>query len=144
LSISTGSQSVVEANFDDKLVLYSAELNDTDWRPGDTIQVVITWHVLDRLPARYTTFIHITDAREEIVTQLDRPPLGGSPPTDTWRAGEKFIDPYSVLLPTNIRPGTYSMRIGLYAGNRRLPILDPGSARADGDALIVHEVVIKN
>jgi hypothetical protein len=144
LSISTGSYGLVEANFDDRLVLYAAELNATGWRPGDTIQVVITWHVLDRLPARYTTFIHITDDRGRIVAQLDRPPLGGNPPTDSWRAGEKFIDPYVLPLPSTVRPGTFTMRIGLYRGNTRLPIVDPGAAQAEGDALIVHEIVIKD
>jgi hypothetical protein len=144
LSVSTGSRSLIEANFDDKLVLYAAELNAMTLRPGDTLQVMITWHVLDRLPAAYTTFIHITEPNGQMATQLDRPPLGGSRPTDTWRAEEQFLDPYSLPLPTSMRPGSYWVRIGLYRDKQRLPVLDPGSARAENDAVIVHEIEIRN
>jgi hypothetical protein len=144
LSISTGSRSLVEANFDNKLVLYSAELNGTSFRPGDTLQLMVTWHVLDRLPAAYTTFIHLIDNNDKIVAQLDRPPLGGSRPTDTWRQGEKFLDPYSLPLPTHIRPGSYWVHIGLYRGNQRLSVIDPGSAMVERDALVVHEIAVKN
>ena len=144
LSVSTGSRSLIEANLDDKLVLHSAELNATTLRPGDTLQVMITWHVLDRLPAAYTTFIHITEPDGRIAAQLDRPPLGGSRPTDTWSAGEKLLDPYSLSLPVTLRPGSYWVRIGLYRGDRRLPVLNPGSARTENDAVIVHEIKIRN
>ena len=144
LSISTGSRSLIQANFDDKLVLHSAELNATSLRPGDTLQIMITWHVLDRLPAPYTTFIHITEPNGRMATQLDRAPLGGSRPTDTWRAGETLLDPYSLPLPADMRPGSFWVRIGLYRGNQRLPVLDPGSARAENNSLIVHEIAIKN
>jgi serine/threonine-protein kinase len=144
LSISTGSRSRIEANFDDKVVLYSAELNEMTLRPGDTLQIVITWHVLERLPAPYTTFIHITDAGGQIVAQLDRPPLGGSRPTDTWRPGENFLDPYSLALPANARPGSYWVRIGLYRQAQRLPVIDPGSATVEQDAVLVHEITVRD
>jgi hypothetical protein len=134
----------VEANLDDKVVLYSVELNGTTFRPGDTVQTMVTWRVLDRLPGRYTTFIHITDAQGEIATQLDRPPLGGSRPTDTWRAGQQFLDPYNLPLPAGIRPGSYWVRMGLYRGNERLPVLDPGSAQADNDAIVVYRISVQN
>jgi hypothetical protein len=106
------------------------------------MQIMITWHVLDRLPEAYTTFIHVTDSDDQIRAQLDRPPLGGSRPTDTWRTGEQFLDPYSVLFPAHMRPGTYWVRIGLYHGNRRLPVLDPGSAQTENDALIVQKITV--
>jgi serine/threonine protein kinase len=142
LSVSTGSRSVVEANFDDKILLYSAELNGMTFRAGDTIQVMITWHVLDRVPAPYTTFIHVTDPSGQIAAQLDRPPLGGSRPTDTWRTGEKFLDPYTLPIPENTRPGLYWVRIGLYRADGRLPVIDPGSAQAEQDAVLVHQITV--
>jgi serine/threonine protein kinase len=144
LSISTGSRSLVEANFDDKVLLYSAELNEMTLRPGDTLQIMITWHVLERLPAPYTTFIHITDSSGQIAAQLDRPPLGGSRPTDTWRTGEKFLDPYSLALPANMRPGSYWVRIGLYRQAHRLPVIDPGSATVEQDAVLVNEITVRD
>jgi len=142
LSVSTGSRSVIEANFDDKILLYSAELNGMTFRPGDTIQIMITWHVLNRVPAPYTTFIHVTDRSGRIAAQLARPPLGGSRPTDTWRTGEKFLDPYTLPLPAETRPGSYWVRIGLYRTDGRLPVIDPGSAQAEQDAVLVHKITV--
>jgi serine/threonine-protein kinase len=139
LTVSSGSRTEVRANLDNKVLLYSGELNGETFRPGDTVQILITWHVLDRLPEAYTTFIHITDENGRIVAQLDRPPLGGSRPTNTWRAGEKLLDPYTLVLPRDIPPGSYWVRAGLYRGNHRLPVVDPGLAQAQDDAVYVRQ-----
>jgi serine/threonine-protein kinase len=140
LTVSSGSRAAVQANLDNKVLLYSCELNGETFRPGDTVQILITWHVLDRLPEAYTTFIHITDESGRIVVQLDRPPLGGGRPTDTWRAGEKLLDPYTLVLPRDIAPGSYRVRVGLYRGNHRLPVIDPGLAEAEDDAVYVRRI----
>jgi hypothetical protein len=141
LTVSSGSRAEVRANLDNKVMLYSCELNGERFRPGDTVQILITWHVLSRLPEAYTTFIHITDESGRIIAQLDRPPLGGSRPTDTWRAGEKLLDPYTLALPKDITSGSYWVRVGLYKGNRRLPVIDPGLAQAQDDAVYVRRII---
>jgi len=140
LTVSSGSRTEVRANLDNKLLLYSCELNGETFRPGDTVQILITWHVLDRLPEAYKTFIHITDESGRIAVQLDRPPLGGSRPTDTWHAGEKLLDPYTLVLPRDIPPGSYWVSVGLYRENHRLPVIDSGLAQVRDDAIYVRQI----
>jgi hypothetical protein len=142
LTISNGAYAEVRANLDNRVLLFSCELNGTTFQPGDTAQLTVTWHVLNPLPDAYNTFIHITDAGGRIVTQLDRPPLRGSQPTNTWTVGDELEDPYNVLLPKSIAPGMYEVHIGLYRGEHRLPVVDPGLARAHDDAVIVHRITI--
>ena len=142
LTVSSGSRARVRANLDNKVLLDSCELNGETFHRGDTVQLLITWHVLDRLPEAYTTFVHITDENDRILAQLDRPPLGGSRPTDTWRAGEKLLDSYTLVLPRNTPPGSYQVRLGLYKGNHRLPVVDPGQAQAQDDAIHVCQIEV--
>jgi serine/threonine-protein kinase len=142
LTVSDGTYAEVRANLDDKVLLLACELNSTTFRPGDTAQITLTWQVLNPIPEAYTTFIHITDAGGKIVTQLDRPPLQGRPPTNTWTVGSELTDPYNVILPRSIEPGMYEIQVGLYIGDDRLPVLDPGRARVHENAVIVHQITI--
>jgi hypothetical protein len=156
LTVSNGAYAPTRANLDNKVLLYSSELNSTSFRPGDTAQITLVWQVLpgdtaqitlvwqvlNPIPDAYTTFIHITDAGGRIVTQLDRPPLQGRQPTNTWAVGTEMEDLYQILLPKSIPPGMYDVQIGLYKGEQRLPVVDPGLARTRDDAVIVHQIRI--
>jgi hypothetical protein len=144
LTVSTGQQDLVQANFDDKVVLERCELNGDNFRPGDGVQLFLTWKVTARLPGPYTLFIHIVDSGGKILTQRDEPPLGGSRPTNTWQPGETLFDPHTVSIPSNARPGNYWIRLGLYQGNTRLPVLDPGLAEEQDNAVIVRQIVIES
>jgi hypothetical protein len=142
LTVSDGSATAVRANLDNKLLLVACEIDNTTFRPGDTAKLVVIWQVLNPLPDEYKTFIHITDAGGRIVTQFDGPPLQGRRPTNTWRIGEEIVDPYNILLPESIPLGMYTVRVGMYRGGQRLPVLDPGTAHARDDAVIVHQLTI--
>jgi len=143
VTVSGGPMDQVQANYDNRVLLQSCEFNALQFRPGESAQIIITWHVLSRLSESYTVFIHITDADGRILTQLDRPPLGGSRPTNTWQAGEKFLDPYVIPLPRDAPPGSYWVKIGFYRGTRRLPVVDPGLAEALDDAVFVRQIEIR-
>jgi hypothetical protein len=69
--------------------------------------------------------------------------LGGSRPTNTWQPGETFIDPYVIALPANARSGDYWVLVGLYRGNYRLPVIDPGLGEAKGNAVVVRQIRIR-
>jgi hypothetical protein len=142
LTVSDGAYALVRANLDNKVLLLSSELNKTTFRPGDLAQLTVVWQVLNPMPDAYTTFIHVTDAGGKIITQLDQPPLQGRQPTNTWTVGAEIEDPYSLLLQRSIPPGMYEIQIGLYKGDQRLPVTDPGLGRARKDAVVVHQIKI--
>jgi hypothetical protein len=55
----------------------------------------------------------------------------GTYPTSVWDAGEVVADMRSIELPADLRPGVYSIWIGLYrlADGQRLPVdSDPAGA----------------
>ena len=143
LTVSSGAQGRVDANFDDKLRLLTCEFSQVSLRPGDAVQVVITWQVLERLPAAYTVFIHVVDQDGRMLTQRDQPPLGGSRPTDAWQVGERLLDPYNLYIPSHARPGSYRVLVGLYRGDTRLPVVDPGFAEEKENAILVRRITIR-
>jgi len=143
LTVSSGPRGEIRADLGGKVMLLSCELNEATFSPGGYLQVIITWQVLDRFADPYTVFIHIADTSGRILTQVDRPPLGGSRPTNTWQPGEKLLDPYDLTLPRDAPPGSYWIQIGLYRGDQRLPVRDPGLAEAKGDAVLVRQIQIR-
>jgi hypothetical protein len=62
----------------------------------------------------------VLDQDNQVVAQLDRPPLPGQAPTSTWREGEIFTDTFVLAAP----PSTWQRLIfGFYdASGRRLPV----------------------
>jgi len=81
---------------------------------GAVLPVQLYWEVLSPPPADYTVFVHLLDADDQIVAQLDRPPGGGVSPTSSWLAGTFLQDTYPIPLPANLTAGSYRVRLGLY------------------------------
>jgi serine/threonine protein kinase len=143
LTVSSGSQNAVRANLGQKVLLASCEFNELTFHRGDVLQMIITWEVLARFSDSYKVFIHITDDEGHILTQLDKDPLDGNRPTNTWQPGEKFLDPYTLILPANASPGSYWVRVGMYRGDTRLDVVDPGLARQKDNAVLVRQITVQ-
>lgn len=83
-------------------------------RPGDVVGVRLLWSA-DATPARrYKVFLHLLAADGRLMAQRDGEPGGGSRPTTGWAAGEVVSDNHGLLLPADLPPGAYTLRLGLY------------------------------
>jgi hypothetical protein len=105
------------------------------------LRLTLYWRADARLPADYTTFVHVRDVTgqatgqaEAIVAQMDRPPADGAYPTSLWDVGEVIRDTILVPVPSHIPAGEYEIIIGLYnlATGQRLPVLN-GQRQPAGD-----------
>lgn len=143
LTVSSGPEGEVRANFADKVLLASCEFTDVVVRPGSTVQLLITWQVEESLGEDYTVFIHIVDEDGHILTQRDLPPLGGSRPTSTWQPGERLLDPYVLTIPSDAPEADYWVRVGFYRGDHRLPVTDPGFAETKGNAVVLRQIHVE-
>ena len=70
----------------------------------------------------YTVFVHIVDGAGTILAQADHWP--GGLPTDILDDGQVVVDRVPISLPAGMGPGTYDVRVGLYAAESgvRLPL----------------------
>lgn len=117
-------------------------------QPGDVLNIRLTWEALAVPEDSYTIFVHLIDASNQPYVFLDYTPLGGSTPTHLWipkwLPGQRFIDPYRMVIPENLPSGTYFIEVGLYEfiSQRRLHLADQ-DGNLIGDRYILGTVVVE-
>ncbi len=112
----------------DGLRLAGYDAQPAQVRAGEILYVQLHW-LADQAPsADWTVFIHLVDpASGEVVAGFDSRPGAGSLPTGRWRPGWRVLDEYQVPLPSDLPPGDYGLRMGLYQlDGPRLPADDAG------------------
>ncbi len=109
---------------------------------GGGLQLVLFWAVQGRIPADYTTFIHIRNDAGDTVAQIDVQPLSGEYPTSRWQPGETVVDDMTVALPQDLPAGTYHLLVGLYRWDtlERLPVLHDATGE---NAVILESMELK-
>lgn len=103
-------------------------------RQGTSLDISLTWHVLQTLLPPHAIFVHVVDSDGQRVAQQDGPPTTatGRAPTGSWLAGEWLVTQHRLDLAT---PPTQpvSLQVGLYlpATLVRLPASALGSPIGD-------------
>ena len=112
--------------------------------PGGWIPVHLRWQVVNPTDRRYKVFIHVADSGGQPVAQTDDEPVAGLRPTDRWQRGELIDDRYAILLPPDMRPGSYVVLAGLYDPNTfaRLPALRADGSQFPNDAFVLGNVKV--
>jgi hypothetical protein len=99
------------------------------------------WETGPGVDRDWITYIHLTDARGELLAQFDGPALAGLEPTSNWKSDSLYIDSRILALPADLEPGNYLLRVGLYnlEGGERLHFRPEGSGQdhfEDGQLLV--------
>ncbi len=130
-------------NFDNRILLLGHNLDRRQLRPGETLELSLTWQCLQRMDEDYTVFVHILDEQQRIWGQEDIGPVHGTYPTSQWKEGEIIEDIHSVQLSYEAPPGEYQIEIGFYLLSTmgRLPVLDE-EMRAVDDKVLVGGITI--
>jgi hypothetical protein len=81
---------------------------------GAPLEVVLYWHALGEATSNAVRFVHLLDAADHIVAQLDSVPGNGEFPLTGWVSGEFIRDQALLALPSDLPPGQYRLAIGLY------------------------------
>ena len=99
------------ADTDDGLHLQGYDLFDEP--AGHSLRLF--WETGEGVASDWITYIHMTDPQGELVAQFDGPPLAGLLPTSQWKSNSLYIDRRKLEVPSNLAPGDYLLRIGLYS-----------------------------
>jgi len=125
-------------NFDNQLLLLGYDLDRRQLRPGETLELSLTWQCLNRMDEDYTVFVHILGEQQCIWGQEDIGPVHGTYPTSQWKEGEIIEDIHSVQLSYEAPPGEYQIEVGLYllSTMARLRVLDEEMRVVDDKVII--------
>jgi hypothetical protein len=99
--------------FADRIELLGYVL-DRPLSPGQTVAFTLFWRTRQRVPYNYTVFVHVVDTADQRWGQHDKPPLGGSYPTNVWRVNEVIVDHYELAIDPNPPSGSLRILVGLY------------------------------
>ncbi len=111
-------------------------------RAGEALEVTLYWRATQALDQDFSVFVHLLDERGNLVAQRDSQPNAGQYPTSTWMPGTVVRDQYTVPLPRDLSPGSYSVLVGMYEwpSLQRLRVETGGVA--SGDSVRVGKVVV--
>jgi 4-amino-4-deoxy-L-arabinose transferase-like glycosyltransferase len=116
----------LEIPFADGITLVGYGLAPQPASPGETLTVTLYWTVVMQPTQEYTIFVHLLKGSAQLAV-ADGPPAAGDYPTSMWRAGDTIEDSHLISLPPDLRPGDYSIAVGLYD-----PVTGSRAARLDG------------
>ncbi len=114
-------------------------------RAGQALHLTLHWQALTAPRESLTVFIHLIGGDGRPALSHDYTPLGGSAPTylwfPKWLPGQRFTDPYRLVVPSNLPAGDYWLEVGMYGMTslRRLPVVDLAGNLA-GDRVILGPV----
>ena len=125
-------------NFDNRILLLGSGLDRRQLRPGEALELSLTWQCLQRMDEDYTVFVHILDEEQRIWGQEDIGPVHGTYPTSQWKEGEIIEDVHSVRLSYEAPSGEYQIEVGLYllSTMARLRVLDEEMRVVDDKVII--------
>jgi hypothetical protein len=118
------------------------------WLEPETLNLTLYWRCDARLPADYTTFVHVrrpTGQSGAIVAQRDHPPADGAYPTSLWDPGEVIRDSIQVPIPPEVPPGHYEIAVGLYefATGTRLLVTDSEGNHSPDNAISLTAITVE-
>jgi hypothetical protein len=128
----------VDAALDNGIVLDAYRIGSRTLEPGETLALTLVWRA-SRGPTadRWKVFTHLLDSDSQVVAQRDAEPADNLRPTTSWQLGEQVEDNYGIAIPDALPPGTYTLEIGMYAGERR-SIFD-----GQADHLVLGQIVVQ-
>lgn len=144
LTLSSGSEVPLEVNLNNEIVLESVELKSDRYRPGQTIDVLLRWRSTQPVNESYKVFVHLVGPNGAVWAQHDREPGSDDQirPTNTWIAGVIVPDIHTLVVPTDVPPGAFQLRVGMYVPAYRLPVVDPGKTTVRDNSILLMGIQI--
>ena len=98
-------------------------------KDGSMLTLKLYWQAVGKPDFDYSAFIHLIDESGQIVAQKDHAPGEslGYPPT-SWDSEDIVADEHVLQIPSQLRPGTYRFRVGMYnwQTGEQLPVSSQG------------------
>jgi len=113
VTVNSGSYRPLEATFAGHVLLRGVSLDSDRAAPGGTLELTAGWLAVQAVEGDYLARVLLADGGGQAVAATEHTP-GGDRPTNTWQANEEFAgDHYSLGVPGDLAPGTYTLALEL-------------------------------
>jgi hypothetical protein len=129
--------------FGDTFTLIGYDLVGEAYRAGEAVNLSLMWRVEASPDTDYTVGLFVIGTGGLPCAARHSAPVGGFGLTYFWEPGEVWRDNHALLLPADLPPGRYSLRLILYTwqDGQRLPITG-SDGQALGDAVDIGTVTV--
>jgi hypothetical protein len=101
------------ARFDEHIELIGYQLSAGEARPGETLELVTAWRLLQPLPDA-SLFAHLSAPGEPLAVADS---LGA--PGEAWVAGDVLLQLHTITIPDDAPAGAYPLVVGVYTQDDR-------------------------
>lgn len=103
-------------------VLSEKDVAVTRLRLGTAYELRLVFLVKGTTPTDWQVFVHLDGGGRR--HNGDHDPVLGHYPTSLWQPGDIIVDRHRLVLERTSAPGTYTLHVGLFRGNRRLEVTE--------------------
>jgi hypothetical protein len=113
-------------------------------RPGEPLTLTLFWQRNGPVSQDYHLFVHIVDDTDQLIAQLDGPPISRYYPTYEWAEGLLLPDPHIIEIGPDVPPGTYRLIVGMYEWPSlvRIPAFRTDGSRWPDDRILLTELTL--
>jgi len=116
-----------KVNLEDEMMFLGYDMSTESVEPGDSLPLTLYWEPQHRVEEDYSAFVHLDDLRPNYISwSLSEKLNPADLPTSTWTPGFYVSDRHLLPISSEILPGLYVLRAGLYrpGSGQRLGVLD--------------------
>ncbi|MBU0492168.1 MAG: glycosyltransferase family 39 protein [Chloroflexi bacterium] len=118
------------ADFGGVITLLGGDLPAGPAHPGEAVYPVLVWQSRGQPRGDVRVFVQLVGDDGRIWFQDDEMPQGPLYPSSQWAADEVIREPRRVLLPPDLPPGRYEVRVGAYLAGADRRLIVQGAAAA--------------
>jgi hypothetical protein len=125
-----------QVNFGNQLMLAGYDLNARVVQSGETISVTLYWRPITTISKDYSVFIHLANGTGDVVAANDGMPYTQPKRTSRW-SGQVMQEVRPLKVPSDAPAGLYSIVLGVFDDEGRLPLITPDGHQAGEELQLV-------